>query len=662
MSKVNVKQDATKVSPCELSFSHWGGIVSTGTDSSCDKELQLPPTFAGGKPVKAIIGWDGIIIRDPSVNVVDLCREYVCQLSGHSCGKCAPCPGGYAIMTELLERICAGNGRQDDLDQLQVIADTLMETSRCGIGQVGPAALVEAMTLFPEAFAQALQSGTPQQGEYRSKVTAPCIDACPIHLDIPKYIDLIRQGRFKESLASIRARLPLPGCLGRGCFRPCESHCRRGNMDEPLAIKSLKRFVADEMERKGEVLSSSCLATGAQPKKLGQVAIVGSGTAGLTCAYHLAQYGHQVHIYEALNEPGGMAAVGIPDYRLPQEVLLREVESVQALGVNISYGVKVGRDILMRELMDSFDAVFIAIGAQSSSSMRLVGEDAGYQGYFPGIRYLRGINDGYDPYPQGRKVVVIGGGNVAFDCVRTALRMNKDKVSLLYRRTREEMPADSMEIEEAEEEGVDYNFLTAPLRIVAENAKVVGLECQHMLLGEPDASGRRRPEPIPGSEFIIECDTIISAIGQTIDLSLLQGAEEIETSRGKTIVVDPVTHQSSVPKIFSAGDCETGPGLLIAAAAGGLRTALSIHQFLQGEVPRRNIDDAFEALFAALPLYNPDEELDKVAPEPRSEMAILEPEVRVQSYAEIELGFTREEAMTEASRCLQCYRVVTVAI
>jgi formate dehydrogenase beta subunit len=662
MIEMNDLKDVAPSSPCELAFSSWGGTIYDGRSGSAGPEPVLPASFALGRAVKALIGWDGIVLRDPDVNVVDLCSEYVHKLSESSCGKCAPCPAGYAIMTELLDNICAGKGRMADLDQLRSISDVLIKTSRCGIGQVGPVALVKALNHFPEEFAAAIASGVERRGEYRSKLTAPCIDACPMHLDIPMYVDLIRQGRFKESLASIRRRLPLPGCLGRGCFRPCESSCRRSNMDAPIAIKSLKRYVADEMERKGEVLSSSCLDVGIAPGAVGRIAIIGSGVAGLTCAYHLAQFGHRVRIYEALDEPGGMAAVGIPAYRLPQDVLRREVATIEALGVEIIYGVKIGRDIMMNDLMANNDAVFIAIGAQGSSSMRVEGEDEDYAGFIPGIRYLRSINGGVDPYPQGRHVAVIGGGNVAFDCVRTALRLKKDRVSMLYRRTRAEMPADPMEIEEAEEEGVDYNFLTAPLRIIAEEGRVVGLECQRMALGEPDESGRRRPEPIPDSEFVIECDTIVPAIGQTINLSLLQGIEGVETSRGKTIVVDPITYQSTVPKIFSAGDCETGPGLLIAASAGGLRAALSIHQFLQGEDPSVNSSDGFEELFDALPLFNPAEEMDKVATEARAEMAILEPEVRVKSYDEIELGFTREEAVAEASRCLQCYRVLTVAV
>ena len=656
-------------------FSTWGeGVFDNRSGTATPSDMPaLPDHFHSDQPLKAMIGWDGLVILDDDVNVVALCHNYMEALSRQSCGKCSPCPGGTRAMSELLEKICRGKGEESDLDHLKIIADTVIETSRCDIGQKGPIALVHALNHYREAFLNAVNNGVEERHEFKSKTTAPCMDACPIHLDVPQYVDLIREGAFDKSLELIRTRLPLAGVLGRTCFRPCEKKCRRANMDEPIAIKSLKRFVADEALKTGIEPACSCLAgapapaliqaaQATAPEKAGKVAIIGAGPAGLSCAYHLRQLGHEVNIYEMMNEPGGMAAVGIPDYRLPRDVLHHEAELIQELGVEIHYGTQIGKDVLLTDLMNTNDAVFVSVGAQHSSPVRVEGEDQNYQGYIPGVQYLRAINEGFDPYPEGKRVAVIGGGNVAIDCVRTALRMDNDEVSILYRRTRKEMPADIVEIEEAEEENVNFHFLISPIRMVAEDGKVIGLECQRMRLGEPDDSGRRRPEVIPNSEFLFECDTIVSAIGQRVDLSFLMGVDEVKTTAWNTLAVDPVTRQSSIDKIFSAGDCETGPDALVTAAAGGLRAANSINDFIQGKKPVRDLDDHFDGFMKHLKLYDHSEQLDKVAPMARGQLDVLPVDVRTQSYEEVEKGFTRAEAMAEASRCLHCYRVLTVAL
>ncbi len=625
------------------------------------RDESLPEFFGEQTPIKALIDWQRIVIRDSSVNVVALCHQYMEDLAKESCGRCSPCPGGTRTMADILGMICRGEGEPHHLEQLQTIAETVMATSRCGIGQDGPGAVLYGLEHYREVFVAAVDGGVTDDTSYKSKTTAPCIEACPLHLNIPEYIDLIREGAFDNSLDLICSRLPLAGVLGRTCFRPCESHCRRANMDEPIAIKSLKRFVADEVRKRSEYTVSSCLQK-ENDAPIGRVAIIGAGPAGLSCAYHLTQLGHSVTIYEMLNEPGGMAAVGIPDYRLPRSILREESERIQSLGVTIHYGVKIGQDKMLSQLIQDYDAVFVAVGAQGSTSVRVQGEDDNYLGYIPGVQYLRGINDGYDPYPEGRRVAVIGGGNVALDCVRTALRMDKDDVSLLYRRTRAEMPADQTEIHEAEEENVSFHFLVAPVRMVAEQGRIVGLECQRMELGPADASGRRSPVVIPNSEFIFECDTIVSAIGQRVDLSFLAGHDDIATTRWDTLDVDPITRQSSVPKLFAAGDCETGPDALVTAAAGGLRAAQSIHEFIGGEHPIANDNDAFKGLMKHVQLYDPNEELDQVAPIKRQVPDLLPVHVRTRSYEEVERVFTRDEAQREASRCLRCYRMVTVAV
>ncbi len=650
----------------DIVFSSWGGeiIESSGNETpnqTSINRVDLPEYFKQDKKIKALMGWKGIILRSPEVDVIDLCRAYFEAVLEHSktCDKCNYCKTGWEEMLEVFQDIAAGEATEEDLEFLQSAAEAIVSNAKCSIGKFGPTPLFHALKYFSDDFSQAISGQKAvSTGTYYSKLTAPCVDACPIHLDIPKYIELIKDAKFAESLNLIRERLPLAGVVGRVCFRPCEKHCRRGNLDEPIAIKALKRFVADhelseQKEPEYEVIPS---------ENRGQVAIVGAGPAGITCAYHLARKGHRVTIYEALGEPGGMSAVGIPDYRLPRNILQGEVQQIQKMGVSINYGQTIGKDLTLATLEKEFDAVFVGIGAQDSTTLGIEGEDQGYQGFIPGLQYLSEVNAGRDPNPQGKKVVVIGGGNVAIDCVRCSLRTDKEDIHLVYRRTRSEMPADDTEIHDAEEEQVQFHFLTAPVRILAENGKVVGLECIKMELGEPDASGRPRPVPVEGSEFVFDCDTIVSAIGQQVDLTLLAGLDDVQTTKWHTIVVDEYTKQSNHPKIFFAGDCETGPDALITACAGGRRAAQSIDRLINTQ--RLEYDDShyFDKFFQTVKVYDPDEEILKVESKQRFRPSLLPPDTRKSTFDEVEQGLSAQKAVAEAERCLRCYQVATIAV
>jgi formate dehydrogenase beta subunit len=650
----------------DIIFSSWGGeIIENRGDETQNqvsiKDLDLPEYFKQDEKIKALMGWKGIVLRSPEVDIIDLCRAYFEAVLAHSktCDKCNYCKTGWEEMLEVFEDIANGEATEEDLEFMQSAAEAIVSNAKCSIGKSGPSPLFHALKYFADDFSQAV-SGEKQmtKGTYYSKLTAPCLDACPIHLDIPKYVELIKDAKFAESLTVIRERLPIAGIVGRVCFRPCEKHCRRGNLDEPISIKALKRFVADhelaeQKEPEYEITPS---------EKTGKVAIVGAGPAGITCAYHLARKGHQVTIYEALDRPGGMSAVGIPDYRLPRNILQGEVQQIQKMGVSISYGQTIGNDLTLSHLENEFDAVFIGMGAQDSTKIGIEGEDQEYQGFIPGLAYLREVNAGRDPYPQGKKVVVIGGGNVAIDCVRCSLRTEKEDIHLVYRRTRNEMPADEAEIHDAEEEQVQFHFLTAPVRILAEAGKVVGLECIKMELGEPDASGRPRPVPVEGSEFVFDCDTIVSAIGQQVDLSLLAGMDDVQTTQWNTIVVDEYTKQSSRPKIFVAGDCETGPDALITACAGGRRAAHSIDRLINTQSLDYDDDHYFDKLFETVKVYDPDEEILKVESKPRFQPDMLPPDTRKSTFDEVEQGLSAQQAVAEAERCLRCYQVATIAV
>ena len=648
----------------EILFSSWGGEVvdnrqKDGQDFEPVNTVDLPEYFRQDEAVKALMGWYGIVIRDPETDIVDLSRVYIQEVQNKSCGKCFLCRIGTRVMAETLERICNGQGKAEDLDMLKRLADSIRESSKCNIGQSGPLPILDALDHFADDFAAAISAKkSVAPGTYHSKLTAPCMDACPIHLDIPNYVECIKEGRFAESLDIIREKLPLPGVVGRVCVRPCEDHCRRMNLDAPISIKFLKRFVADYELSKGKEPEFSIEPSA----KTGKVAIVGAGPSGATCAFHLTRMGHEVTVYERFDEPGGMSAMGIPDYRLPRPILREEVDRIERMGAKFNYETTVGKDIKLSQIEAENDAVFIAIGAQMGTTMGVEGEEENYAGYISGVQYLLDINQGRDPYPEGKKVAVIGGGNVAIDCVRCSFRVGKDDVNLIYRRTKNEMPADDVEIHDAEEEKVNFHYLTHPVKILAENGKVVGLRCVKMELGEPDESGRRRPQPIEGSEFVIDCDIVVPAIGQTMDLSLLEGREDVKTTRWKTIVVDEVTKQSDQPKIFSGGDCETGPGALITACAGGRTAAFNIDKLINGEPLDYTEDDYFDKFFSKVKVFDPAEDIGFLGGRERKELEMLDPDVRKFTNDEVEQGFSINDAMAEADRCLRCYRVATVKV
>lgn len=646
-------------------FSSWGGqiIDNRGKEPNNYKPvtIDLPEYFNQDDKIKALIGWDGIILRSEEVDIIDLCREYFRAIHPHAkaCDKCNYCKTGFAELIEVLDDISSGEATEDDLEFLQSAAEAVVDSSKCSIGRSGPGPLFHSLKYFADDFSKALSGEKPvKTGKYYSKITAPCMDACPIHLDIPRYIEMIKEAKFAESLDVIRERLPLPGVVGRVCFRYCEEHCRRGNLDEAISIKALKRFVADqelsEKKEPGYQVTPS--------DKTGKVAIVGAGPAGVTCGYHLARKGHTATIFEHLNEPGGMSAVGIPDYRLPRAILRGEVEQIQKMGVTISYNQTVGKEVTLSQLENEFDAVFVGIGAQDSMSMGIEGEDKGFTGFVNGLEYLREINDDRETCPEHKKVAVIGGGNVAIDCVRSSFRIGKQDVHLVYRRTRNEMPADYAEIQDAEEEKVNFHFLTAPVRILEEDGKVVGLECLKMALGETDESGRPRPVPVEGSEFVFECDMVVAAIGQRVNLSLLEGVDEIQTTKWNTIVVNEFTKQSDRPKIFFAGDCETGPDALITACAGGRKAAHNIDRFINNLPLEYDDSYYFDKLFKSVKVYNPKEEIKRVESRLGIKPAILSAEPRKSKFDEVEQGFTAQEAVAEAERCMRCYQVATIAV
>ena len=629
------------------------------------ENVDIPTSFAG-KNILAFMGWNGLLLKEPGIDVVDMTREYLEQTQEFSCGRCVPCRVGTRIMANLVKEIIAGRGKEDDLEKLENLGREIIASSKCEIGKTTPVPVLQALKYFREDFSSVIAGKrTVKQGKYRGYMTAPCLDACPAHLDVPTYVELIKERRFEESLALIRERNALPGVCGRVCVRPCEFQCRRGQLDDPVQIRFLKRFVADyELNHQLEVPAPGIpkQADNASAPAAPPVAIVGAGPAGLACAYYLALKGIPSTVYEALPTGGGMAGYGIPSYRLPREILGREVEIIEKAGGSIVYNTRIGKDKNFDDLwQDGYKAIFVASGSHESKEMMVDGEKEGYRGFIHGVTFLRDVSLGKEVY-KGKKAVIVGGGNVAIDCVRTMLRLGYTDVNLLYRRSRKEMPADAVEIEDAEKEGVKFNFLTLPKRIIAENGKVKAIECLRMELGEPDASGRRRPIPVAGSEFILDTDVIIPAIGQDQDLSFLRHDKGIVITKWETVEVDPDSMMSEKPGVFSGGDCVSGPLTLIAALAAGYDAAISIEQYLQGKPMELPYQRRIEKFIQAFSVYNKEETVGAVKGLSKSEMAALPVETRIHNFAEVELGFTPQEAVREANRCLRCYRVALLAV
>jgi formate dehydrogenase beta subunit len=462
----------------------------------------------------------------------------------------------------------------------------------------------------------------------------PCRNACPAHIDVPRYVKLVAQGKYSESLAVVREKVPFPSSLGRVCIHPCEQACRRGQLNDPICIKFLKRFAADNDTELWKKNSKVAPLTGKR------VAVVGAGPAGLTAAFYLAKLGHLVTVFEALPKPGGMMRVGIPAYRLPREILDSEIKEIENVGVEIKINTKVASlDDLFSQ---GYNAIFLGLGAHKGTKAGVKGEDL--PGVMDGVDFLRRVSLG-EEVKIGKRIGVIGGGNAAIDCARTAPRMGAKEVTIVYRRTRAEMPAAPEEVEEALHEGVKIIFLAAPNEIRTKRDGGLELECTRMELGEPDASGRRRPVPILGSEFIMEFDNIISSIGQT---SEIPSKFEVEIGRGNTIKANSTTLATSRQGVFAGGDIVNGPASVIEAIAHGRQAASSIDKYLGGS---GIIDESLAPIEEADTWLGPNGDF---ADRRKAAMTCIDDEKRLTGFPEVELGYPEATAIEEAKRCLRC--------
>ena len=466
----------------------------------------------------------------------------------------------------------------------------------------------------------------------------PCVLNCPAQTDCQKYVKQISEGDYAGAVKTIKEKIPIPSSIGRVCPHPCEKACRRAMVEEPISIAYLKAFAADRETYVPEV----------KPDTGRKVTVIGAGPAGLTAAYYLRSFGHSVTVIEGMPQAGGMLRYGIPEYRLPKKVLDKEIKEITDLGVEIKTNVRVGKDITLEEIRKQSDAVVIAIGAWTSSSMRVKGEEL--DGVIGGIDFLRNAylyvsGESEDKPAIGEKTAIVGGGNTAMDACRTAVRLGAKEVNVIYRRTRAEMPAEDIEIKEAEEEGVVFRFLCNPAEILGKDGKVNEVKLQKMKLGEPDASGRRRPEPIEGEFEYLRVDSVIAAIGQYVNVA---GFEEAELNKKGIISADETTFRTSLPDVFAVGDATNkGAGIAIAAIAEAGKAAKVIDGYLRGE------EKPYHAPYYSEKEVTP-EMLSDREKEARAVMAQLEADERTGNFREVNLGFTEEQARGEAKRCLEC--------
>ena len=646
----------------QLIYGVWDNVVSDNRGSAAptapeNLPLELFDQFNEGNPTEIFLSNRGFLVFSRTASLVWALWKHHQRLAAESCGKCSPCRAGSPILAQELEKAC--RGELVKWEQVRDITLQMPETSLCGVGRTGTTPLLDALSHFPDELRPFPFHG--DEGFY-SVTTSPCIEACPSHVNVPRYIDYLQDGHNDLAAGVVLNHYPLAGSCGRVCVRYCEKACRRAQVDEPVDIKNLKRFAADETIVPGILKPEPCPTT-----KNKRVAVIGAGPVGVTCAYQLLETGYPVDIYEAHDKAGGMVRYGIPFYRLPKNVLMQENELVKDMGGMFFFNQKLGRDFHIDDLFRrGYRAVFIATGCPLGGYLGMEGEDTSLPAYENGIEFLEKVHDaleaGETPELEG-DVVVVGGGNVAMDCCRSAVRMTKGKVHLVYRRTESDAPADREEIVEAGREGVEFHFLTGQDRLVVENGNITGLRCVKMQQTEPDESGRRGVRPVPGSEFVIPCDYVIAAIGQKSDPAMLTEADGIALDRKNCIIVDEY-QATSRPGVFAGGDGTTGPrtkgpSVLIHGMAQGSIGAQAIVSYLEYDRPPFLARERMSQLIRKAGLLG-DDPVCGEAKKPRVKLNELPPAARAHNFREVELGMSQEEAWQEAKRCMRCYRIMSV--
>lgn len=635
----------------DIIFDIGGGIINKkefkaaqtgGPSGGCipASGLNIPVDYDSLQEWGTIMGSGGLIVIDENTCMVDLAKFFLEFCQDESCGKCSPCRLGTKRMLEILQRITEGEGREGDIETLIRLSEDIMDTALCGLGQTAPNPVLNTIRYFKDEYEKHINDKYCNASVCDPLFIAPCQNACPADVDVPQYIEFIQRGMYFEAVKSIRKKNPFPSVCGRVCTHPCESRCRRAQLDEAIAIRSLKRFAADYELQNAEAFYFD-MEEGEKSKNGKKIAVIGGGPAGLTAAYYLAIWGYDVTIFEASDKPGGMLNYAIPPYRLPNEVLNKEIDIILKAGINLVTEIKVGQDIMLNEIRENFDAVFMGIGTQQPVRLQIEGEDA--KGVIPALEYLYEINQGRTP-ETGEKVIVVGGGSTAFDAARSAVRLGAKEVCILYRRSKWDMPALPEEKEHAAEEGIKIYDYIAPVEIIVnQEGRMEGVRCIRMAKGEFDNTARRKPVPIEGSEFIMDANTLLIAIGAQGEV---EGFDEIETTKWKTFKVNPETLETSLDGVFAGGDCIRGPDTVIQSIADGRKAALNIDKYLGGnQIEIEKAQEQKERRYFS-PIIEHEQK--------RLVIPLLDPQERKKGFWEIELPFDEYTCQQEALRCLRC--------
>ncbi|MBN2040192.1 MAG: NADH-quinone oxidoreductase subunit NuoF [Spirochaetes bacterium] len=602
--------------------------------------LNVPLDYDSLKELGAIMGSGGLIVMDDDTCMVDVARYFLEFVQEESCGKCVPCRVGTKRMLEILERICSGMGEEEDIDRLIELGNEIRDTALCGLGQTAPNPVLSTIRHFRHEYEDHIKNKHCEAGVCPGLVRAPCQSACPASVDVPGFVSLVGEARYEEALRLHRERNPFAAICARVCFHTCEDKCRRASLDDPVAIRSIKRFMVDQ-----EVVIQHPTVKENKENENRKIAIIGAGPSGLSCAYFLARLGYKPDVFEAGPRPGGMMVQTIPAYRLPRETLAREIRMIESLGAVIHTEQKLGEDFTLEELKaKGYEAVYVSVGAPEGLHMGIPGEDA--NGVVQALPFLQKYNI-RGSVSVGKNVVVIGGGNAAIDAARTALRLGAESVSIIYRRGQDQMPAYDEEVEEALNEGVKLCALNQPVEFLKDDAgNVRAVKCLPMTLGDFDRSGRRAPTAGKAEPVEYTADQVIVAIGQRLDSKVIFGDADIEKNDHGFIKTDPVTGETSLPCIFAGGDMADGPSSVVEAIASGEKAAVGIDMMLSGE------NRAFWRYEQEIKTdYDPDSD---PVPYPREKIRVLPNNRRRHNFDEVELPWNEAVARRQAHRCLRC--------
>ncbi|MEW6750997.1 MAG: NADH-ubiquinone oxidoreductase-F iron-sulfur binding region domain-containing protein [Candidatus Latescibacterota bacterium] len=624
-----------------------------GPSGGCipESHLDLPCDYEELKGFGTIMGSGGFVVLDESTCMVDLAKYFMQFIQSESCGKCIPCREGTRRMLEILEAITRSRRKEEGEDalvrfqgvlQLRRLAQVIRSTSLCGLGQSAPNPVLSTLRWFADEYEAHILERRCPAGTCRDLVGAPCQTACPVGTEVWRYVAHIGRGEHEQAYRLIRQANPLPSTCARVCHHPCERTCRAGSTGgEPIAVRALKRFVVDHVDPAAHRAVVKPAARDAA-----RIAVVGSGPSGLAAAHYLSCQGYRVTLFEREGILGGMLTCAIPEYRLPRQVLAREIDALLNENTEVRLGTALGRDVTVDSLLaEGFRAVYLAVGAHQSRRLDVPGEDV--EGVHSGIAFLKAYNLQGKELARGR-VGVVGGGNSAVDAARVARRHKAvTSVTLFYRRTRQEMPACAEEVEACLEEGVEQRALVTPVRVLAANGRLTGLEVIHNRLGEQDASGRPRPVPVPGTEEQVALDTLIVAIGEQPEAAALEG---LPLSRAGTLAINAESYATGRPGVFGGGDVVTGSNTVIDAIAAGKRAVLMIERYLTGRQMRVLPGPVLPGVFVEPVEAGVD--IGEIAA--RAVPPCLTQELRIRSFAEVELCMCEEEAVREARRCLRC--------